>query len=194
MLLATTCPVCGASGSAPCRRCTEALRPPPDLAPPPGLDACLALVSYEGSGRELVARLKYANHRQALPGLAAAMASLVTGSFDVITWAPTTPARRRERGFDHAELLARALGRRLRLPVRRLLDRGPGAAQTGLGLADRRCSPDFGSRRRSPRSVILVDDVVTSGSTLSSAAGALRAAGAERIVGLVAARTPPPGG
>ena len=157
------------------------------------MDDCLALLAYEGPGRELVARLKYRNQRSALAGLAAAMATLVTVPVDVVTWAPTTAGRRRERGFDQAELLARGVAGRLRLPRRRLLERAPGPAQTGRTLAERRRGPRFACRRRLPGwSVLVVDDVVTSGATASAAAGALRDAGAASVVVLAAARTPRP--
>src|SRR3712207_7831548 len=54
----------------------------------------------------LVARLKYRNARASLAWLARAMAALVDRrGTDVVTWVPTTPARRRQRGFDQAELL-----------------------------------------------------------------------------------------
>ncbi|HEX8771251.1 MAG TPA: phosphoribosyltransferase family protein, partial [Acidimicrobiales bacterium] len=96
-----------------------------------------------------------------------------------MTWAPTTGARRRERGFDQAELLARAVARRLGLPCRRLLRRRPGPAQTGRDREGRQSGPAFTTRRvTGPARVLLVDDIVTTGATVSAAARALRAAGA----------------
>src|SRR3954454_19627871 len=122
MLLSITCPVCGARGQAPCAACLGALQPAPVLPPPPGIDDCRSLLAYEGAGRELVARLKHRNHRAALRGLAVAAASLVQpDEVDVVTWAPTTPARRRMRGYDQSELLARVIGRRLGRPTQALL-------------------------------------------------------------------------
>ena len=196
VLLAVTCPVCGAQGRAPCSRCSEELLPALSLPDPVGVDACLVLLSYEGAGRELVARLKYRNHRAALPGLARAMASLVVdpAEIDVVTWAPTTSSRRRQRGFDQAELLSRAVARQLRRPCRRLLTRLPGEAQTGRPLAERHGSPNIVPRRAlCGASVLVVDDVITSGATISAAALALRSGGAAVVTALAAARTPPPG-
>jgi predicted amidophosphoribosyltransferase len=122
------------------------------------------------------------------------MASLLAAPVpDIVTWAPTTAVRRRQRGFDQAELLARAVARRLGLPCRSLLARRPGPPQTGRALAERRGGPGFRPRRAvSGRSVLIVDDVVTSGSTAAAAAGALRSAGARSVVVLAAARTPRP--
>jgi predicted amidophosphoribosyltransferase len=122
------------------------------------------------------------------------MASLVDAStVDVVTWAPTTPARRRERGFDHAELLAKAVARRLHKPARRLLRRLPGPAQTGRSLEERRRAPALEATGRAPlpRRVLLVDDVVTTGATVSAAARALRGVGAAEVRVVAAARTLP---
>jgi predicted amidophosphoribosyltransferase len=195
VLLPLRCPGCGALGGAPCPSCASLLCPAPSLPAPPGVDACLALFAYDGVGRPVVATLKYRNHRDALPGLAVAMAALVRGPpIDVVTWAPTTPARRRARGFDHAELLARAVARQLGQPCAALLERRPGPAQTGRSRSARRAAPaPVLARARVPARVLLIDDVVTTGATLSACAGALRGAGATTVVALVAARTPSPG-
>jgi predicted amidophosphoribosyltransferase len=189
MLLATTCPACGAVGPAPCPGCRSATRPAPALPPPPGVDRCVALLAYEGVGREVVARLKYRNARSALPWLATGMAALVAGDeVDAVTWVPTTAARRRARGFDQGRLLARAVARRLGVPCRPLLRRLPGPPQTGASRAERLRGPRLVARRPPPRRVLLVDDVVTTGATLAAAARALRAAGDVRVTAVAAAR------
>jgi predicted amidophosphoribosyltransferase len=190
VLLATTCPGCGTAGGPLCPRCAAALTPAPGLPPPPGVDACVALLAYDGSARRLLSRLKYANERAALRGLASALAAAAPPGAAVVTWVPTTTARRRDRGFDQAELLARAVARRLRLPCRRLLVRAPGPAQTGRSRAERRAAPpSFTARRAAPGPVLLVDDVVTTGATLAEAARALRAAGAPPVAAAVVAAT-----
>lgn len=197
LLLPTTCAVCGRAGPSPCPGCWAALRPAPLAPAPGGVAVCLALLAYEGAGRELVARLKYRNQRGALPWLATGLAALLeaeplaaTDPPPQLCWAPTTGPRRRRRGFDQAELLARATAAELGWPCRSLLTRLPGPAQTGRSAAERRGGPSFVARGLSAATVSVVDDVVTSGSTLSAAARALHAAGAGLVIGVTAARTP----
>jgi len=195
-LLPFTCPGCGRRGSPLCACCQADLHPPPPAVPPPGVDAWSAAFAYRGVARELVARLKYRNARAAAPWLATAMVDVVIATgldAPTVTWAPTTLQRRRARGFDPAEILARAVARRLRVRCARFLDRQPGPPQTGLAAAARLVGPRFVARREVPTRVLLVDDIATTGATLAAAAAALRAAGAQNVLAITAARTPAPG-
>ena len=148
-------------------------------------------MSYEGVGRELVARLKYRNRRSSLPWLGRQMAGLAGDGADVVTWVPTTTHRRRDRGFDHARLLARSVARSLGLPCRCLLRRLPGPPQTGRSRRQRLAGPAVVLRAgvRVPARVLLVDDVATTGATLGAAARRLRDGGAEEVRAVVAARS-----
>ena len=192
MLLPRTCSLCGRAGPSPCGSCVRDLVRAPALAPPPGVDACAALLSYDDAGRELIARLKYRNARGSVRWLAVSMAVLVRSmTFDAVAWVPTTRARRRRRGFDQAELLARGVARELGLSCRGLLARANSPPQTGRTLAERQTGPLLVARSgRVPARVLLVDDVITTGATVSAAARALRAAGAQRVSVVAAARTP----
>ena len=192
MLLVATCPGCARQGPAPCPECIAAMRPAPPVPPVPGLARCAALLAYEGPARELVTQLKYRNARTSARWLAERMAALVADvGLDVVTWAPTTELRRRARGFDQAEVLARHVARSLGVPPAPLLVRFPGPPQTGRTLLERRDGPQFAARRSvAGRRVLLVDDVVTTGATLGSAARALRSAGALEVTGLASAHPP----
>lgn len=196
MLLAKECPICERPGPAPCAACVGAFGTVPVLAAPDGVDDCRALVAYAGVGRDLVAALKFRNRRSVVEWLAEQLAAEVVDCLaDVITWAPTSPPRRRRRGFDQAELLARRTARVAAVPFATCLVRLPGPSQTGRSLADRRTGPRFDAHRGicgavRGRTVALVDDVVTSGATLSRAAEVLHHAGAASVVGVVVARTP----
>ena len=194
-LFPLACPGCGGPGAPVCSGCAGRLHTPVVAAPPPGLDGWWAPFAYEGVARELVARVKYRDVRAVVPWLADAMVDALPPrivALDLVTWAPTSRERRRRRGFDPAELLARAVARRLDLRVVGLLDRLPGPPQTGLPAAARRRGPRFVARRHVPGAVLLVDDIATTGATLASAADALRIADARVVLAVTAARTPPP--
>ena len=125
--------------------------------------------------------------------LARAMARRVRHErVDVVTWAPTSARRRRRRGYDQAELLARAVAWRLGVPCRRLLRRvdDPRGPQTGRTRAERLAGPTFVARRRVRGVVLVVDDVVTTGATLRAAETALLAGGARSVRSIAAAATP----
>ena len=200
-ILPGRCPGCGVRAEPVCDACAVGLVAAPAAQPPPGVEAWSAALAYEGVTRELVARLKYRNARGALRWLAGAASDAViplcgaggTRRADLVTWAPTTAARRRERGFDHAEMLARAIGSRLDLPVRRILTRLDATPQTGRAASERRSGPRFAARESSrARCVLIVDDVATTGATLSAAARSLHRAGVGSVVAATVARTPRP--
>ena len=168
------------------------------VPPIDGVDHCVALLSYRGPGRELVARLKFRNQRAAAAWLGRGMAELVRDqAVDVVTWAPANPAHVRERGFDHGAVLAKVVAACLSVPSHGLLERGRGASLTGRSAGDRAGGPPLKPRlargRAWPlmgRKVLLVDDVITTGATLASAAQQLRSMGAVLIVAVTAAYTP----
>jgi ComF family protein len=190
------CAVCGRNcrpEAAICTRCSRRLATAAPLAGqgPPGIDRVWSSASHEGVARDLVTALKF---RRLLPvaGLMAdrihwlAPADLLTGA---IVPVPAAPLRALARGFDPAGEIAAALSERLELPLANCLARRGGRRQVGKRRAQRIGHPPrIHARGEPPRSVLLVDDVLTTGATLSACARALRDAGAVRVVAITFAR------
>jgi predicted amidophosphoribosyltransferase len=120
------------------------------------------------------------------------VAQLERPAADVIAYIPPDEARQLRRGRHPAERLALELGRRWSLETAPLLDRvGPAVRQTGLARPARLASVRgaFRARAEAWGTVLLVDDVYTTGATTAAAAAALRAAGAARVEVVTFART-----
>ena len=187
------CAGCGIAGPALCAPCRHRAVLCPPLDPPPPLRRLSAGFLYEGAPRELVLGLKL----HGLRGNAAPLADALCRnawrdglSGRVVTWVPGTPGDVRRRGYDHAEVLARAVAARLGLPAARLLGlQGPKMDQTGLSAAQRRQNPKGAFVARPVGGeVVIVDDVMTTGTTICTCARALRGAGARTVEGLVGCR------
>jgi predicted amidophosphoribosyltransferase len=192
------CARCSAEGCSPCVSCSEAFSPAHELGDISDLDAVVGLVAYDEVSRPFIADLKYrgkwATARAFAPALAILLDDCIGGERPgpVLTWAPTTPERVRHRGFDQAEVIAREVGRYAGRPVRQLLDRQPGLQQTGRSRRERSQGIIFRPRTEVSGAVIVFDDVVTTGATLSAAGRALQDAGASAVVGVALAATPEP--
>jgi len=174
-----------------CGRCRRGRNP---------ISTGVSLGPFEGSLRTLIHELKYRGRRR----VAARLAELIVGLPEaaavlhgpaVLVSVPLHPRRRRERGFNQAELLARAIGRRtgLTTPASPLARRRETPPQTGLSAARRRANVAgaFVVENRAAvrgRVVVIVDDVYTTGATLRACARALRAAGATETRVLTVAR------
>jgi predicted amidophosphoribosyltransferase len=149
-----------------------------------------------GNTQDLIHGLKYRNRRGVVAELADQLVQSIiddpeSPKYEIVTWAPTSSVRQRQRGYDQSELLARAVATRLGIKCRRLLYRDRSAPQTGRNREQRLHGPIFRARpMRRPHRVLVFDDVVTTGSTLRAAAHALDLAGAEEVCLLAVAATP----
>jgi predicted amidophosphoribosyltransferase len=182
--------------AACCERCALPLpcgRCPARAAP---FHAAWAAVAYEGPARGALHALKFAGARPLADVMAAQIAAVAPPGLlaGTVVAVPAHPGRRRARGYDPADLLARALARRTGLPLERVLRRGGGTTrQLGAPRHVRRAPGRLAiaAVSQSPRDVLLVDDVHTTGATLAACAAALRRAGAQRVVAVTWARTLP---
>ncbi len=187
---------CGALGGSPCSVCIDQFVGAAPIPETPPLERVAALLRYDEISRPFIADLKYHGGWSVARRLAPALSFLLDDTIDaqhrglVLTWAPTIPERAQRRGFDQAEVLARELARRSGQPVRRLLRRLPGEHQTGRNRFERAQGVHFAVVGPVPRVVVVLDDVVTTGSTLAAAATVLCEAGARSVFGLALAATP----
>ena len=202
------CEACVAAFAQPVARCTTCALPVVPgvrqcggcIVHPPALDACLAALPYAYPWSTLVADFKF--HQR--PGWAASFATLLRAApwvepaldaADLLLPMPLSTERLRDRGYNQAHVLARALdapkvvhGLLLRVrdtPPQRTLPRSERlvAVQDAFAM-----DPLQGHRVKNKR-VVLLDDVMTSGASLHAAARVLRAAGAAHITAVVLART-----
>ena len=178
-LVPPLCDRCGSPGAWPVRGCSECARRRLGFA------TARAAILYESHARALVERWKERGRRD-LSRLAAELVAemLPRPAADALTFVPGERDRVLVRGHAPPERLAWELGSVWTMPVRPLLVRARHVSrQRGLSLAERRrnVAGAFVAVGRVPRHVVLVDDVYTTGSTVSACAIALGRAGAERV-------------
>jgi predicted amidophosphoribosyltransferase len=196
-ILPARCPGCGRRGALVCGACAASLVSAPSAPPPPPVAWWTACFAYEGVARELVARAKYRNERRFLVVIAREIARAIEAApapIDLVTWAPASAQRIRTQGVDHGELLARAVARLIDMNVGPRLARTSSPAQTGLDARTRRLGPPLRAIGRvAGATILVVDDVATTGGTLAAAARALHVRGATTVFAATIARTPAPG-
>lgn len=194
---ARSCLHCGAPfGAMVCTECAGAKT---------DLDRCLAAAVFDGPVGRIVRAYKDGGERR----LAAEIGRIMLGAAvraqreapgryggllvraDAVVFVPATASAFRRRGFDHMELIARHLSGRSDIPLLDALVKHGSSDQRELGRADRLAEalgayevvlPVRGKR------ILLIDDVITTGATMSAAASALKAAGASHVDGLALAR------
>lgn len=188
MFSALHCPDCMArlaNTSSPCHDCDYILAPASNFFPP--IPALIHNFKYEGLikiktvlSAILIAHLKNLN--------------LDLDEF-VVTHVPLHPARKRKRGFDQSQILAKSVSDYFSLPQKTLLKRvknnNQQAKQKDFGKRWENisgCFQVFEPEHIAGKKIILIDDVSTSGATLSEASAILKKYGAKKIIALVVAK------
>ena len=183
------CSICATPGTAGlCESCATT---------PPAIDGTRVPYTLDGAVREMVYGLKYRNLRAAAEELGWLLASYLESNpvpADVLMPVPLHRRRERERGYNQSELLARVLRKSMAIPVetRALVRTRNTPPQVSIGSQEERrrnvegafeCTSAVAGAK-----VLLIDDVVTTGSTMFACAGTLKAAGASSVWGLAVAR------
>lgn len=149
---------------------------------------------YDGVVKDLIHELKYERAQAAATVLADLLVShLDISQFDLITAIPADPSRRRQRGYNQAELVAKAVARKLDFPYVETLLRVKSIHQIGAERSRRlqQVKGAFLPYRElfiKDARILVIDDVVTTGATLAEAAAVLKQSGAKRIWGAAIAK------
>ena len=204
LLFPPRCVICRALvgiGEQICPDCARELSPTGSQCEQHGdfFDACFSPFFYEEPLRASFLRYKF----QGLTGyckpygkwMADCLVREDETRFDFITWAPLSLRRRLKRGYDQAELLAREVGKHLELPVQSTLKKAHrkplSRLEGGKAVRSAQVLGAYSMRKDADvvgKHILLVDDVITTGSTLSECARMLKTAGAERVICVTLAR------
>lgn len=197
------CPFCGRVLNRPgiCTACEAALprTAGADVLRDLGGIPCAAPLWYRDQVREAVLGLKFRGRIGTAEPLgrliAECAAECYSGAFDTVTWMPLSRKRYRKRGYNQARLLAESACRVWGVkPVQLLVKYRNNSAQSGLEDAKARWQnvQDVYRAAGDPagKKILLIDDVCTTGATLSAGAEVLQSAGAHKVLCIAAARTP----
>jgi len=196
LLVPPLCAACGRACEAgevacgDCRRSLARLEPLRGKGPQ-GIDAAWSSAPHEGPARDLVSALKFRRLEPVAGAIAARIAALAPNPLlsGVLVPVPTARRRTMARGFDPAAALAAELAILTGMRVDACLRRTGSGRQVGRRRAERLSAPPrVSAPAGAPASAVLVDDVLTTGATISACALALRRAGSRRVVAVTFCR------
>lgn len=157
-------------------------------------DKCFVPFEYRGGVKDMIRRMKFRGRPEAFRYIAREIAAeLGDLRFDLITFVPQNRKTHRKRGYNQTELIARELGRLLKIPVKSTLIRSEsGERQIKLDRDGRLKNADrlyFPGSISLSGSVLIVDDVITTGATMKACCKLLRRMGCSNVYGAAAAKT-----
>lgn len=158
------------------------------------LYAVVAGSRYEGLSEDVIKKMKFGFARSSARDIARLLVPLIPKEKRLlVTYLPTANKRVRQRGFDQSQLIAKSLSKFSGLPYQSLLVRESDVRQVGatkkarLENASKMFSCRFGAKIAGA-TILVVDDVITTGASLNATASVLKSAGAKRVYGLVFAQ------
>lgn len=193
------CPICkqGFQSESPCGKCRTFFEP---VSPGTLTDGTSALFTYNDAAKDLIYGIKYENILSPLGWLAKQLASKAPKQTDFVTWIPASPVQRARRGYDQGRLIAKAVSAVLKKPCLQMLKRKIDTPQSRK-KGDRYGGPDLylvrhffpakpansSFKPRSKKSIIqsarilLLDDVITTGTSIRIGKELLESAGALEV-------------
>lgn len=184
-----------------CRSCEKTLPYVPEAVSCrqfKGIAKCVSPLYYEGTVRDSLLRYKFSGvtaYRRVYAELISKCIDENDISCDIITWVPLSRRRLRRRGYDQAKLIAEAIAKNRSLPCESLLKKiRNNPPQSKTGSAGKRADNAAGvyqcrdTGQIFGKNVLIIDDIVTTGATLSECARMLSAAGAVSISAATVAR------
>lgn len=201
LIFPPACVTCGSVGAYICPKCFTTLtfyQGPLEIAlPHSSVDALYSCTKYEGTSRNLIHTFKYRSCFALSTFISSIMRRAIPEpQVDFLVPVPLHKTRQRERGFNQSELIAKKLGERWEIPMCKALKKvRKTSSQAELDKFARieNLSDAFVIEQDFPKnsSVALIDDVTTTGATLSECAKILKANGAQKVIGITFAHTPP---
>ncbi len=157
------------------------------------VEKCASPLQYKENVRESIHRFKFNGRSWYAQNYGVLMAQCVqdhlSGEYDLISWVPVSKKRKRHRGYDQSFLLASEMGKNLgEIPIallKKVKDNPPQSGQESESERRRNVKDVYDvpyPERLAGKRILLVDDIVTTGETLSECARTLRMAGAEKVV------------
>lgn len=180
------CYSCDSEGFVLCPACIKTLPRPSQREVADLTGNVFAATCYGAVAKQVVHALKFNNTRAAARDIGIAIAYYLPEEYRpaIVTYVPTATSRVRTRGYDQAALIAKVVARTLGVPCVCLLSRQGQQRQVGSDKGARQVQLRQAFRAKGkirPQTILLIDDVLTTGSTLRAAESALRQAGARHV-------------